>query len=404
MYRKIQPKQIQLHTFSSSGIDFVVGENTVTAQFKTGISGAANFIDGINIDSVSVHVRDATNSLETDGSTRIAIFNGHDNTVSGTDCAAINSRTTVISGQGNLDLNGISNAIGTGCLNNTILAGQFCTVRTGIGGSVLIKDAQNSTSLEDRGNNTLNIKFAGGNFLEGNTTFFNDLFVSSSASGIFSGDLDIRGQAYITGSPIATNNYVSGYARTVSGELSSRLQSTGQGLDYRVNFNTIDRIVRQSGFQIISGIKQFADGIKLETGTFIQGTGSNPGYLTLGPVLTDGIFDTGQYVKLNSKEGVLIGLDRNSTANYNDATFTSSTVASFGITLQDDWASKIFMVHPSGLVWVKDALIINNPTFKPTSFSDIQGVKGTCTWDDKYFYVKTGEEGSPGWGRTSLSW
>ena len=287
MYHKIQPEQIKLHAFSSpSGdINFNSGTNYVYANLSRTLSGNFNINGSLFVNGSSIFASDPSNTSTGSNS---FIFGGTNNNVSGSRNGLVNSYSSSTLGSGNLGINTRNSNFDTGTSDNTILAGKGVNFDTLITGSTVIKD-QRATSLNVDKKQSLIISFESGTFFEnGNVSIEDgDLYVSSSSSGLFSGNLHALGTIFENGVPVATtgdlgvlsgalNNRIlntGAYAVAASGALNTRILDTGA---YAVaasgELNTrINTSVFTSGEQIISGAKTFHENLNLSQSVVIFG-------------------------------------------------------------------------------------------------------------------------------------
>ena len=130
---------------------------------------------------------------------------------------AINaSVNTLMSGTNNVGINVQSVNSSGNASNNTVINGEASTVGSGsqdcfaVGrqvsftdpttGAVVFSDFAASNPSETKGTDTFLVDFTGGSFFEGGNTYhLNDIHVSSSSSGLFSGDLNVLGNTFKNG-------------------------------------------------------------------------------------------------------------------------------------------------------------------------------------------------------------
>lgn len=201
MIHKIQPQQLNLGFFSSPSGDilFQSGESYIYANLSRNLTGDFNITGSLRINNNSILTPDPSNFSS---GTRLWVLGGQNNSIYQSGNFAVNSNDSLIYGSGNLDLNGIGSSFETGTKSNTILAGKNCTIPANTTGSVLLKD-QTSSSLSSFSSNSFSSSFTGGyRILGGNVYIENELTlgqnfnVSSTKSGVFSGDAHVLGNLY----------------------------------------------------------------------------------------------------------------------------------------------------------------------------------------------------------------
>lgn len=231
MYYKIQPEQIQLHTFSSpSGhLAFSSGSNYVYANIADMLTGNFNITGSLSINGQRVVFYDKSNSVST-GVGNFA-FGGVSNTVGGTGNLLLNGDSNTILGKDNLVINGDLNTFSESSEKNTVLAGRSTSFSSGTTGAVILKDF-GSYSVPDNGSNTLTVAFESGVFFEGSDLSLknSNFYLDPSSSGVFSGGCNFFGVLQKNGENIA----VTGDIGITSGVLDTRLISTGSSLSSRI--------------------------------------------------------------------------------------------------------------------------------------------------------------------------
>ena len=152
---------------------------------------------------------------------------GSSNTVTGSYNVLVNgSANTQFSGQYNTLLNGKYVNFGASGQNNTVVAGYQATFEDQITGAVIIADHE--TSVTNDTNHSLVISFGSGiTFENGDVEFNGDnvslnshLYVQQDHTGIFSGDIDVQGDAYLSGDLTASGNGIFQNDVIVSGSLN----------------------------------------------------------------------------------------------------------------------------------------------------------------------------------------
>lgn len=214
-FNKIQPEQIQLHTFFSDSGDLrftqtntgvkvnlsrnITGDFNFTGQFKTNgksVFGLAN--TGNNIFNV-----DTGNLLFQGSNTKIGAGPNDGNNI------AIMADSTNISGRNNFVLQGHSVSFLTGSQKNTAL-GRNITFPTESTGITVLKD-QKADGITVDVSESLYVQYASGHNFRVGPNFF-DGAASFNASGIFSGNIEVLGDAFLSGSTIVNQEYLERHA------------------------------------------------------------------------------------------------------------------------------------------------------------------------------------------------
>tara|TARA_R100000231_G_scaffold76174_1_gene59308 strand:- start:325 stop:1164 length:840 start_codon:yes stop_codon:yes gene_type:complete len=208
-FNKIQPEQIQLHTFFSDSGDLNITQTNTGVQINVSrnLTGDFAFTGDLLSNGKSVF------GLPNTGDNTFSIDSGNlliqgknvdiganadqgDNIV----IKAVNSN---VSGSNNLLLNGSVGNFGVQSQNNTVLAGKNTTVD--VTGSVVITDFTASSVTPN--SNGFYVSFDTGHyFLDGQNYFQNH--VSFQNSGIVSGDFEIIGDGILSGSTIVNQAYL----------------------------------------------------------------------------------------------------------------------------------------------------------------------------------------------------
>tara|TARA_Y100000004_G_scaffold180163_1_gene224495 strand:- start:2646 stop:3449 length:804 start_codon:yes stop_codon:yes gene_type:complete len=204
-FNKIQPEQIQLHTFFSDSGDLDITPNDTGVKINISRSLTGTFaVTGdvkVNNKSVLTVASSATNTFNVDSGN--VLLQGTDTEFGvGQDAKnnfAIVANSSEISGVGNVSLNVTDAIYDTGSRFNTILAGDNVTLADAATGNTILKDANNATTLiVDGYENALVTNFDGGHFfLDGENYFQNDAFFAQNSSGVFSGELNVLGNSFI---------------------------------------------------------------------------------------------------------------------------------------------------------------------------------------------------------------
>jgi hypothetical protein len=268
MYQKIQPEQIQLHTFSAPSGDFFVtqGSNYVNLVLNRNLTGDFSLTGNILINGGRPVLNSEVSPFDSTGNT---IIEGLGNSVSGTGNLLLKTIDSVISGQNNVILRGDSVYMDANATNNAVLAGNGVSFVSGVNGSVVIKD-DDASLVEANRSNALFVSFANGADWDGDVNFENSfinlqntssLTLESGASIVASGDSYISGRFYTPTSYLASYAQVTG----ISGDLGNYLVATGASLDSKINqvsghFTGVRaQAVYHTGAQNISGQKSFFD-------------------------------------------------------------------------------------------------------------------------------------------------
>ena len=188
-FNKIQPEQIQLATFFSNSGDIAINQTDtgvrlnlsreITGDFAfTGDANQPFKVNGKQVLTAS-HSTDSNFTFES-GSFSI---NGTNNSlISGIDNVAINANGISVSGTAseNISLNGAAQVFGSG-VENCFAVGQQATFSTPTTGSFVVD-------------------YTSGSYFEGGDTYhLNNVVVASSKSGLFSGDLNVLGDTFLSG-------------------------------------------------------------------------------------------------------------------------------------------------------------------------------------------------------------
>jgi hypothetical protein len=240
MYNKIQPEQIEIHTFSSPSGDiyFQQGANYVYGNLSRRLTGNFNITGGLVLNGSAVYTTDSSNIF---GAVRNVILGGQNNRIIGTGNAIINSINSNVSGFQNLDLNCDGSIFEKGSRFCTVLAGKNSIINENISGSVIISDITNDAIIADT-SNKLYINFENGIDIAGNVVVNDDLLINDNAglyldqnsSGIFSGDVGFFGDLDLNSNLTIKNNKNLYLATGSSGIFSGNLNIAG-ALDLNTN-------------------------------------------------------------------------------------------------------------------------------------------------------------------------
>ena len=311
MQNKLDPRQYTPYALNtpSGNLYFVQNDTSFDCYFLNRPSGDFDFSGSLRLNGGVVHYTDSSNTA---GGDNVGVINSTNCFATGQSNLILNSNSSELSGQNNSILGGSDNQITTSDYG-TILGGRnsllFHT------GSTLLGDGDNSRQKSSVSANSLTIDFSSGLFIQNNTyvngslyvtgqsTQLNDLYITSNSSGTFSGDCQILGTFYNTGSPLQNlqnlkdssgflvnlNSSTSGILNTaITGTgflLNSNIASTGSNLvsfvsaasgalktEYDLEFSYT---IKTTGNQSVAGQKHFSQGVFFEfiSGKDIQSTG-----------------------------------------------------------------------------------------------------------------------------------
>ncbi len=204
-FNKIQPEQIQLATFFSSSGDISIDQTDtgVGLNLSRGITGDFLFTGDaarpfkVNNRQVLLLTEDSDSNY-TFESGSYAINGSNSTLISGTNNVAINANQVSISGNAdnNTSINGKSQVFGSG-VDDCFAVGEQVTFSDPTTGAVVFSDFE-SNSTETKGNSSFVVDFTSGSYFEGGDTYhLNNLNVRSTSSGLFSGDLNVLGDAFM---------------------------------------------------------------------------------------------------------------------------------------------------------------------------------------------------------------
>ena len=207
-FNKIQPEQIQLATFFSNSGDIAINQTDtgVRLNLSRGITGNFNFSGEypkpftVNNRQALLLAEDAGGSYEFQKGS-IAINASVNTLMSGTNNVGINVQSVNSSGNAsnNTVINGEASTVGSGS-QDCFAVGRQVSFTDPTTGAVVFSDFAASNPSETKGTDTFLVDFTGGSFFEGGNTYhLNNIHVSSSSSGLFSGDLNVLGDSFVTG-------------------------------------------------------------------------------------------------------------------------------------------------------------------------------------------------------------
>tara|TARA_B100000519_G_scaffold73282_1_gene63057 strand:+ start:3504 stop:4298 length:795 start_codon:yes stop_codon:yes gene_type:complete len=206
-FNKIQPEQIQLHTFfsRSGGFVFEQSDTGIRIDLARRISGSFDFYSGdLKNKGKPVFTMPKTGDNNFDFSADNVLLQGKNtdigNSANDGSNFVIKGTNCSVSGQNNLIVNGIGVNFATDSQDNTSLAGRNITFQSTATGITVIKDST-TDAISYGKQNSLHIDFNGGQYFgdSGPTYFDNDINIDAAASGIFSGGLRVMGDSFIKG-------------------------------------------------------------------------------------------------------------------------------------------------------------------------------------------------------------
>lgn len=252
MYYKIQPEQIQLHSFSSPSGDLVfeTGSNYVYANIARYLIGDFEINGGLSINGQAIKSIDGTNSTT---GTNCFILGGTYNSATGSKNVILNGSSNTIYGTGNTVVNGYNSSSDADSSNNTLLAGSAASFGSGVKGAVILKDF-GAYAAADNGNETLTISFVSGVYFQKGKIILKDtdFHLSNLSSGFFSGDCDFLGGFTKNGVGVATTGDLS----TTSGILNIKIADTGSSLYTLItgDYSTLSGSINSTGSSLAASI------------------------------------------------------------------------------------------------------------------------------------------------------
>tara|TARA_R110002020_G_scaffold92416_7_gene223776 strand:+ start:3744 stop:4607 length:864 start_codon:yes stop_codon:yes gene_type:complete len=210
-FNKIQPEQCQPRiTHSPSGDIKIYSTDTgLSVDLSRGLTGDFNFSGSLTLNERPVFPLANTASNTYDANSGSFVLNGVANDVRAEQALVVNSSAVTMSGFQNIALNGTNQTFESGTLG-CMSIGNVVTFPEVTTGAVILTDSK-TASTTALGNDYLDINFEGGTYIQGgNMTISTDLTIDSSYSGMFSGNLGILGEAYLTGYNMATIHDITG--------------------------------------------------------------------------------------------------------------------------------------------------------------------------------------------------
>lgn len=446
----IDPRQYTPYEliFPSGNINAVQGDDYFNIYLLNSLSGNFNITGGLSLNGQPVFAPGTTNNF---GGTNSYVFGGTNNFVTGTNNSIIYAFSSEVSGEGSAILFGEQNQVVTGYYSS-VLAGRNTLVSHT--GAVVIGDSVLARQKNSVRNDSFNIDLTGGTFNQYELFQNGNFYLSSSASGLVSGNWNFDGNVYQTGSPLqnlqnlkdasgylaSTITLNSGVAQTgrnlLSGQIGSTgsnlftsIQSTGSNLLNLIRVNsgisytglsTVTGFVDiTGGSQTIQGAKTFASQTVFNTTTYFSGgqniltSGARFGeklgsdvnstfYLAYGPTNYSGYFG-GIIPAMSSKRGMTFVIDsfnqRDKNDRENQFTKNAFSIHSESMTNPSGGGKLCFGVDGSGLGYFRQGIIISNNRYVPSAYNS-SGISGQMTWNPPYFYLCTGNNA---WGRVAVA-
>ena len=220
-FNKIQPEQIQLHTFFSDSGDLnIVQSNTgVQMNLSRNLTGDFSFTGDLSNNGRRVAQLASTENNIFDPDKGNFLFLGSNTDIgdgaNDYDNFAISSNNSSISGINNAVFRANAITFNTGSQENVCLAGHGITFNSTATGNTVLKDDLSSTSLTVTTQHSFHAQFSSGHFFEDGDTYF-DQSLSVGGSGIFSGTLEVLSDAILSGSTIVNEGLLNG-ERVITG-------------------------------------------------------------------------------------------------------------------------------------------------------------------------------------------
>lgn len=311
MQNKLDPRQYTPYALNtpSGNLSFVEGVDFFNCYLLNDLSGSFNISGNLTVNGSPVSVPSSTNGF---GGTNVSIFNSLNAFATGSSNSVLGSDSSEISGNNNIIVGGRGHQILLGS-DSSIIGGRNGLM--GHTGAMLLGDGDNSRQKDSVQHQSLTIDFSSGAFIQNSTyingsfyvtggrTVLQDFYLPNTASGLISGNLNVLGTSYHTGSPLQNlqnlrdasgslltlSTGISGVLRRsdtgISGAFDVKLLNTGAALrsyvatvsgilsaDYDLEFTTT---VRTTGNQTVAGRKFFSEGVffNFVSGKDIQSTG-----------------------------------------------------------------------------------------------------------------------------------
>ena len=278
MQNKLDPRQYTPYSLNtpSGNLLFSQGIDFFNCYLLENITGNINITGSLKVNGQNVLSTSTTNTY---GGTNVSIFNSINAFASGSSTSIVGSNASRVSGSNNVIFGGLDNKIADA--DNACLLGGKNVVLNHTGATILADGGESAKRSVER--YSLTIDFDSGMFVQnnayingalyvtgGNTVLSNsNLYVSASNSGFFSGDIQVLGNAYQTGSPyqnLQNLKDASGVLTLLNSGTSGVLNHSMTGLDALT--------VKLAGSQLITGVKTF------QNGTIIQNLTGQHGLFT----------------------------------------------------------------------------------------------------------------------------
>jgi len=220
-FNKIQPEQIQLHTFFSDSGDLNITQtNTgVKINVSRNLTGDFSFTGDLTNNGKSIaSFAQKTNNIYNTNSGNFLFLGSNTEIGDGLNAYnnfAISCNDSSISGINNAVFRADSVEFRTGSQENVCLAGHGVTFTETATGSVVLKDNLTTNSITVSQQDALYAKFSSGHFFQGGDSYFQQS-LSVDGTGIFSGQLDVLSNAVLSGSTIVNQEMFKG-PNTVTG-------------------------------------------------------------------------------------------------------------------------------------------------------------------------------------------
>ena len=278
MQNLINPRQYTPYSLltPSGNLLFSQGIDFFNCYLLENITGNINITGSLKVNGQNVLSTSTTNTY---GGTNVSIFNSINAFASGSSTSIVSSNGSRVSGSNNVIFGGLDNKIADA--DNACLLGGKNVVLNHTGATILADGGESAKRSVER--YSLTIDFDSGMFVQnnayingalyvtgGNTVLSNsNLYVSASNSGFFSGDIQVLGNVYQTGSPyqnLQNLKDASGVLTLLNSGTSGVLNHSMTGLDALT--------VKLAGSQLITGVKTF------QNGTIIQNLTGQHGLFT----------------------------------------------------------------------------------------------------------------------------
>ena len=278
MQNLINPRQYTPYSLltPSGNLLFSQGIDFFNCYLLENITGNINITGSLKVNGQNVLSTSTTNTY---GGTNVSIFNSINAFASGSSNSIVSSNGSRVSGSNNVIFGGLDNKIADA--DNACLLGGKNVVLNHTGATILADGGESAKRSVER--YSLTIDFDSGMFVQnnayingalyvtgGNTVLSNsNLYVSASNSGFFSGDIQVLGNAYQTGSPyqnLQNLKDASGVLTLLNSGTSGVLNHSMTGLDALT--------VKLAGSQLITSVKTF------QNGTIIQNLTGQHGLFT----------------------------------------------------------------------------------------------------------------------------